>query len=254
MDYKAGSNGYVILPPSRHISGASYRWTDGVLEAVSAPQSLVESILSRPTISSLGGDDLDLIEVLNGVPEGHRDGALFRAACAYRNQLNDNRTAVEVLIKYAAANCSPPFPEADALRKVEQAFRQDRYEVADWMVALARGWEEQASRGRLNLRQASEIMQIERPEMLIDDVLPPGGLFQIFGQTGEYKSFIAVGMLGAVANGVDWLGKKVMQAGDVALILGEGGFDAGDRLKAWLHGNPGALRTGCCTPSRRTST
>ena len=45
--------------------------------------------------------------------------------------------------------------------------------------------------------------------MLIEDVLPPGGLFQIFGQTGEYKSFIAVAMLGAVANGVDWLGKKV---------------------------------------------
>ena len=44
------------------------------------------------------------------------------------------------------------------------------------------------------------------------------------------------------------------QPGDVALILGEGGFDAGDRLKAWLHGNHGALRTGCCTPSRRTST
>ena len=106
------------------------------------------------------------------------------------------------------------------------------------MVAVVRGWVEEASRGRLNLRQAAEIMQIERPEMLIEDVLPPGGLFQIFGQTGEYKSFIAVAMLGAVANGVDWLGKKVTESGDVALILGEGGFDAGDRLKAWLHGNP----------------
>ena len=47
VEYKAGSNGYVILPPGSHISGGRYRWRDGVLEALSAPQSLVESILSR---------------------------------------------------------------------------------------------------------------------------------------------------------------------------------------------------------------
>lgn len=28
--------------------------------------------------------------------------------------------------------------------------------------------------------------------MLIENVLPPGALFQVFGQTGEYKSFVAV--------------------------------------------------------------
>ncbi len=243
IEIKATGNQHVILPPSTHISFASYRWMNS-LEIASPPPELVESICQSSVGSSISGGDLDLVEVLNGVPEGHRDETLFRAACAYRNQLGDNRTAVEVLIKYAAANCSPPFPEADALRKVEQAFLQDRYEVADWMVAVVRGWVEEANRGRLNLRQASEIMQMERPEMLIEDVLPPGALFQIFGQTGEYKSFIAVAMLGSVANGVDWLGMKVMQPGDVALILGEGGFDAGDRLKAWLHGNPG------CTADR----
>jgi Bifunctional DNA primase/polymerase, N-terminal/AAA domain len=243
IEIKATGNQHVILPPSRHISGGSYSWMNS-LEMALPPTDLVESIRQSSAGSSTGGGDLDLVEVLNGVAEGKRDETLFRAACAYRNQLGDNRGAVEILIKYAAANCSPPFPEIDALRKVEQAFLQDRYEVADWMVAMARGWGEQASRGLLNLRQASEIMRMERPEMLIEDVLPPGGLFQIFGQTGEYKSFIAVAMLGAVANGGDWLGKKVTESGDVALVLGEGGFDAGDRLKAWLHGNPG------CTADR----
>ena len=57
------------------------------------------------------------------------------------------------------------------------------------------------------------------------------------------------------ANGVDWLGKKVTESGDVALILGEGGFDAGDRLKAWLHGNPRCTADRMpCAPSKKVST
>jgi hypothetical protein len=76
--------------------------------------------------------------------------------------------------------------------------------------------------------------------MLIDNVLPPGGLFQVFGQTGEYKSFLVLSMIGAVANGIPWLGHKVNQPGHAALILGKGGFDLGERLSSWLYGNPGA--------------
>jgi AAA domain len=76
--------------------------------------------------------------------------------------------------------------------------------------------------------------------MLIENVLPPGALFQIFGQTGEYKSFVALSMIGAVANGIPWLGHEVKQTGHAALILGEGGFDLSERLSSWLHGNPAA--------------
>jgi hypothetical protein len=47
-------------------------------------------------------------------------------------------------------------------------------------------------------------------------------------------------MIGAVANGIPWLGHEVNQSGRAALILGEGGFDLGERLSSWLYGNPGA--------------
>ena len=47
-------------------------------------------------------------------------------------------------------------------------------------------------------------------------------------------------MIGAVANGIPWLGHEVNDSGYAALILGEGGFDVGERLSSWLHGNPGA--------------
>ena len=51
---------------------------------------------------------------------------------------------------------------------------------------------------------------------------------------------MVLSMIGAVANGIPWLGHEVNQAGHAALILGEGGFDVGERLSSWLHGNPGA--------------
>src|SRR5215217_2817961 len=76
--------------------------------------------------------------------------------------------------------------------------------------------------------------------MLIENVLPPGGLFQVFGQTGEYKSFVVLSMIGAIANGIPWLGHEVNESGHAALSLGEGGFDLSERLSSWLHGNPGA--------------
>jgi hypothetical protein len=53
------------------------------------------------------------------------------------------------------------------------------------MMALARSWADQPEADpRLNLKRGSEIRNRERPEMLIENVLPPGGLLQVFGQTG----------------------------------------------------------------------
>ena len=89
-------------------------------------------------------------------PEGERDDTLFREACRLRRQLGDGaRRAVEILILHAAANCTPPFPEAEALRKVDQAFRQERDELEYWMVAWARGLAEQREAGThlLNLKR-----------------------------------------------------------------------------------------------------
>jgi hypothetical protein len=125
---------------------------------------------------------------------------------------------------------------------VDQAFRQERYELTPAEIAWAQSWAEQreAEIPQLNLKRGWEIRNRERPEMLIENVLPPGGLFQVFGQTGEYKSLVALSRIGAVANGIPWLGHKVNQPGHAALILGEGGFDLGERLGSWLYGNPGA--------------
>jgi RecA-family ATPase len=92
------------------------------------------------------------------------------------------------------------------------------------MVDVVRSWvvDLEAETPRLNLVRASQVRNRELPPMLIEGALPPGALFQIFGQTGEYKSFLVVDMVASVTNGVPWLGHEVDEAGHVALILGEG--------------------------------
>jgi hypothetical protein len=48
-------------------------------------------------------------------------------------QLGDNaRYIVELAILKAAIGCTPPFAEADALNKVDQAFKQDHGDMAIW--------------------------------------------------------------------------------------------------------------------------
>jgi len=237
--------GYVILPEAEHISGGTYRWINWFDQLAWLPPDIVDE-LSRTSSSSNGsnGDLPDTNTILQGVPEGQRDDVLFREACRLRRQLGDNaRRAVEILILDAARNCKPPFPQDEALRKVEQAFRQDHSDrVPDRMRAVVQSWagQREADTPRLNLKSGSEIRNRKRPEMLIENVLPPGGLFQVFGQTGEYKSFVVLSMIGAIANGIPWLGHEVNESGHAALILGEGGFDLSERLSSWLHGNPGA--------------
>jgi hypothetical protein len=265
VDIKSDA-GYVILPESRHISGGQYYWLNlDVLPPTELPAiiakmildrsvssvgggigsdlaSTAKMILDRPDASTSGGFGSDLAstaDILMGVPEGERDDTLFRWACRLRRQVGDGgRRIVELAVLDAAARCTPPFPPQEALRKVESAWQQDHSDsFDDW----PRSWAEQGEieTQRLNLKRGPEIRNWERPEMLIENVLPPGALFQVFGQTGEYKSFVALSMIGAVANGIPWLGHEVNQSGHAALILGEGGFDLSERLSSWLHGNPG---------------
>jgi putative DNA primase/helicase len=124
-----GDGGYIIVPPSKHASGAKYRWLNEDVTIAKAPDDLVTSVDRAKGM----GDKSDLpptAELLKGVPAGKRDDTLFRAACRWRRQLKD-RAAVMTLVLEAARNCDPPFPEEQARQKVNQAFRQDHEDDDD---------------------------------------------------------------------------------------------------------------------------
>jgi replicative DNA helicase len=125
--------GYVILPEGKHKSGVPYRWINYEDQPTPLPPDIANMIINRPSVSSNGGASNDLAStatILNGVPEGERGDTLFRWACRLRRQVGDEgRRIVELAVLDAAANCIPPFPPEEALRKVDQAFRQAEEEL-----------------------------------------------------------------------------------------------------------------------------
>lgn len=118
--------GYIVAPPSLHASGRRYEWElsshpDDVPLA-QCPVWLHEKINGQPQQKSKESTvKVDTVDVLAGVPEGKRDNSLFRYACRLQAK-GMTKEETRVLILRAAKNCSPPFPEAEALRKIESAW------------------------------------------------------------------------------------------------------------------------------------
>jgi hypothetical protein len=65
---------------------------------------------------------LDVVKMLDGIPEGERDQGLFRYACRLRAKDIDYEEA-KIIILGVASKCKPPFDEADTLKKLDQAWR-----------------------------------------------------------------------------------------------------------------------------------
>lgn len=70
------------------------------------------------------------------------------------------------------------------------------------------------------------------PSWLIRDVLPKAELGVIFGASGSGKSFFALDLAGAIAQGRPWRGKKTTQ-GRVGYIAAEGASGFRNRIKAY---------------------
>jgi hypothetical protein len=117
-----GDHGFVVAPPSTHPTGAQYRWEGTTSTLADAPKWLLENLEATPIEKQAERQIANLPSVLDGVPEGQRDDAIFRYACRLRAK-NLERDEAERLVLEAAANCQPPFPEKEALLKLDQAWK-----------------------------------------------------------------------------------------------------------------------------------
>lgn len=67
---------------------------------------------------------------------------------------------------------------------------------------------------------------------LVKGLIPAEAIGVFFGETGSYKSFIALDLSLHIANGLDWCGRKTNR-GSVFFIAGEGGAGLFHRIEAW---------------------
>jgi hypothetical protein len=90
---------------------------------------------------------------------------------------------------------------------------------------------------RFAFKHASEFVQGAQPRWIIKDVLPQAELAMIYGESGSGKSFFALDMILAVAQGLDWQGHTTVEAGAVAYLAAEGAGGAKNRIRAYMQHN-----------------
>jgi hypothetical protein len=82
-----------------------------------------------------------------------------------------------------------------------------------------------------------ELSRLPKPTYLIDGLLVAGGLANLFGPSGSYKSFLALDWALSVAAGRDWCGHTV-QPGPAVYVAAEGAAGMSKRIEAWRSANP----------------
>lgn len=112
--------GYVIAPPSRTEDG-EYKWNKTLnlktTPLPEVPEALVDLLKAEASQAPPSDPSKSMLK------KGTRDDDLFHAAVMFfKDQLP--RDQVERIILMMAKVCKPPFPEKEALRKVESAWKR----------------------------------------------------------------------------------------------------------------------------------
>ncbi|MFA5928555.1 MAG: bifunctional DNA primase/polymerase, partial [Candidatus Margulisiibacteriota bacterium] len=121
-----GDGGYILVPPSNHISGGVYCFQDKA-DMEKTPLAEAPDWLRNLILGGSQGDSPSRInrdEILNGTSEGQRNDTGFRY-CASLRAKNLSKAEAEALMRIFASQCTPPLPEQEALNILTSVY--DRY-------------------------------------------------------------------------------------------------------------------------------
>lgn len=120
-----GTGGYVLAPPSKHISGNRYAWITPLGERIAPMTPWMVAALQEPAHKQAATPDSWRTLIREGVAEGARNDALARVAGHLLRRYVDPHVALELLLAWNATRCRPPLPPGDIVVTVNSIARRE---------------------------------------------------------------------------------------------------------------------------------
>lgn len=219
--------GYVVAPPSRHISGEVYTWVEGPndTEMVDAPRWWID-LLEKKRSEPVSLDPVDF-----KLTEGGRNNRLTQKAGHMRRAGFDTPSILAALLDYNRRHCQPPLDDDEVGIIAESVGNYDTIEdvyleAVDNFVKLR-----ESQRVKFQLLQLGDF-SLEEPEQIVRGMLEPDSLCMVYGPSGVGKSFFTLDLALSIATGTPYHGREVKQ-GPVVYLAGEGHRGIVKRSLAW---------------------
>lgn len=131
-----GDGGYVVAPPSNHVSGRLYEWDVAFRLSTTPIAALPEWMASgKPgRINTAGGPPAAQLPAV--WPEGERNKGLLRYGGLLRRDGVSEEGLEAELLAQNAKRCSPPLPENEVRRIVKSLMRPDYAPTASHGIAV----------------------------------------------------------------------------------------------------------------------
>ena len=211
-----GEGGYVVAPPSVHLSGSQYRWADEG-DPIARPPSWLVGIVTKER------ERLDVTDS-TVVGEGGRNDFLFRVAARLRGVHRlDLEDLFGALLVRNQRHCSPPLDREEVWLIAQSASQyplpefgslsdgEDPDERGDGVPEIPEGSDLAIQIGELADRVYPPIRQI------VEGMIDAESRTIIAGMGNLGKSWLVYDLCLAVASGTPYLGRDVSQ-GTVLLI------------------------------------
>jgi hypothetical protein len=115
-----GLGGYVIAPPSRHISGQHYRWScDPQQTLLCMLPPWLAALLDQPRDAKVKPATEWRALVREEIAEGRRNDTIARLAGHLLRRYIDPHVVLELLVAWNTTRCKPPLDHADIVRTVD---------------------------------------------------------------------------------------------------------------------------------------
>ena len=259
------SGGYVVLPGSKTDKGAYEALPGGALELV--PAKMLGIIPERKKTDTLGlekNPEADkarnvswALDLRKGYVQSGRvavqgrggNNLTFQVACSILDKAISPGMCFDLMWEHWNPACSPPWDEweLEGIIRNAAAYGEDTeggvkgFQANEDAFAAYAGQEFEPpapkDRGRDKIQPIHTYADnVRDPEWLIPGMIPATGTGMIYGESGSYKSFVALDMALTLAFGIPGQWNAPPVKNDVLFMAGEGPVaTAKKRWPAWME-------------------